>query len=412
MAKSLNKMMLVPAVPDSRMTKIATLDKSMHKVLQNKYSDGEKLQQFRKLMTDYLHYLQAHGTPNPPEVPTPIQISDEEFDTASEPEIRNFIEPAATERQLDNIVSAITHRPEIVRIEPSGELVYHGVAVPNTNIVDLIAGRGEGQHLFDTAVREAMEADQSNELPDPIQLPPQPTRKSTPPGLRQRRLHPYLRNKAVKPAIHTEYQVTKHPAESGVQEVLSNSRNTTVKSIDRSGWPPRNYLDETVEDFQPLRSSTPIPETTWKTLRDKTGQAIETRRIRRRLQNKRNSRVQIGPSRKYARDMDDSAEMAIIDKFLRLQKKRKAKVQIGPSAKYIRDPDDPAERLEALKYKMRLHRRHKKPKEDVKAKLLSQKARTAKTKLIMSKIRQNHQNYISEDDGGIKLHRMIQKARK
>lgn len=409
MAKSLNKMMLVPATPDSRMTKIATLDKSMHKVLQNKNSDGEKLQQFRKLMTDYLHYLQAHGTPNPPDIPKPIQRSDEEFDTASEPEIRNIIEPAATERQLDNIVSAITHRPEIVRIEPSGELVYHGVTVPNTNIVDLIAGRGEGQHLFDTAVREAMEADQSNELPDPIELPHQPTRKSTPPGLRQRRLHPYLRNSAAKPAIHTEYQVIKHPTESGVQ--VSNSRNTTVKSIDRNGWPPRNYLDETVEVFQPLRSSTPIPETTWKTLRDKTGQAIETRRIRRRLQNKRNSRVQIGPSRKYARDIDDSGELATIDKFLRLQKKRKAKVQIGPSAKYSRAPDDPAERLEALKYKMRLQRRHKKPRENIKAKILSQKARAAKTKMIMSKIRQSHQNYIN-DDGGIKLHRMITKARK
>ena len=416
--------MLVPAVPDPLNTKLSTLDKSMHQVLRNNDTNDEKLKKFRKLMLNYLHYLRAESaTPaNPTEIPTTNEDSDTEFNTASDPpEVHNIANSSAAERQINDRVSAITHRPEIVNFNPSGELVYHGVTVPNTNILDLIGGQGEGQDIFDSGVREAAEDQAAKFVTDQASGSRHPS--VIPKLRRQRRLNPYLRQTSQMPSMkrntnESEWKIERvtdnnESKEEKPKEIpqFGDQRNTIVKTIENNDWQPINYLNETVDDFLPPRTSTPIPDhRNWETLKDTTGEALAALRRLRHLQNKRKALRQTGPSRKYARDIDDPAEIAMVDRFMRLQRKRRARTQLGPSRKYMREPHDLAERRDNLKHKMKGKLQQKKIKKIVKL-TESKKARAAKTEEILSKIKRNVRNYISEDDG-LKLGTIIRKARK
>ena len=331
-----SKMMLVPAqgVPDPTSSKISSLDSAMHNAL------------VQKKPTEYLRPQSSAMRQIEEAVETATHSDYNTAHVESQGEIRN-------ETDMNNRITAITHQPQIVNFNPSGELVYHGVTVPNTNILDLIAGQGEGQQVFDRGVQEAMEA---YTAPKTSHSP-----STVPKFRRQQRLNPYSRKAPqTKVVINAQRRLNDSDwqskqirgMEKTQQQLPTDPRNTLVKTVDTNERQSINYLDETVEDFLPPRTSTPRPDhRNWETLKDTTGETLAALRRLRHLQNKRKALRQTGPSRKYARDIDDPAEIAMVDRFMRLQRKRRARTQIGPSRKYMREPHDLAERRDNLKHK-------------------------------------------------------------
>ena len=122
------------------------------------------------MMMDYLHYMQSSRGPTAtsdvrprrPLSPIPFIGPPRYTSTPNASPEHSVYEslPVPSEDQLANAIAAMTRHPEILTHTPNGQLVYHGMTVPGTNIVNLLGGEGEGLEMFGAAVNEANELDQ------------------------------------------------------------------------------------------------------------------------------------------------------------------------------------------------------------------------------------------------------------
>jgi hypothetical protein len=173
-----SKMMLVPndlgrTITDPTVEKVSSVHDKMSSVLDRKISNDLKIKQFRKQLLDYLHYrrqaVNGVGMDQGREAHYGSS-GDDEYRSMSPPSISETPPPhIPTETQVDEMVTAITHRPEIVRFNPQGQLMYHGKTIPDTDILDLLAGAGPARKIFETGVKEAL-TDVSLPYPPPREV--------------------------------------------------------------------------------------------------------------------------------------------------------------------------------------------------------------------------------------------------
>ena len=194
-SKAFSKMKLVPVDPSipPASAKVSDLGQSMVSVLQQRgESNDSKLKRFRELLMDYLHYLSRHGGRRVDGVaPQSSPLNDSgtshgsSHDGASYhsavsiPDIAPDERPIAdiSHQHVDDIITTVTTRPDIINFSPQGELVYHGVTIPNTDFLNLIGGLdGEGREMFDEGVQEILRAPfhHTNDRYSGVPLPPSP----------------------------------------------------------------------------------------------------------------------------------------------------------------------------------------------------------------------------------------------
>jgi hypothetical protein len=220
-----SKMKLVPieqTIGEPITTKVNKIDNEIKHVFGERRSDDEKVKKLRKLLMDFLHYYKSglyqrgrmskadkaqqsslSSTQRPTQPTTraysggsdmrgPSVVSNISEDdipglnnltsissqwpssvgvTASTTPVEtppplNFLPETGREssnEEFANTIAAITHRPDILTYSPvSGQMLYHGNRIANTDIVDLIAGVGEARDIFTTGVNEVL-----NTLPLP-----------------------------------------------------------------------------------------------------------------------------------------------------------------------------------------------------------------------------------------------------
>ena len=133
--------------------KISDLDRQLRVILDDKdLGQREKVRRYRETLDKYLHFLNtAIGRVSfVQENPTP-RVAQE-----NEP-------PQGNSREnLQEIIATMTTTSDILSHSPSGEIIYHGHAIPGTNILDILQQqlypRGQappaGNQLFETAMQE------------------------------------------------------------------------------------------------------------------------------------------------------------------------------------------------------------------------------------------------------------------
>ena len=184
---SFTKMMLVP--DPGAVAKTNVLRNEMTNVFRERDSDDEKVKKLRGLMMDYLHYYNSARSTQSQQMG---QMGNNTMlnNTSVTPHVNNkwwgdsYSVPsrglgtpvgsstpyqvnngAPSEGQIANLITAITKKPEILTYTPKGEMVYHGVTVPDTDIIDLMSGQGgQASEIFNAGVQEVMEP--SATLPD------------------------------------------------------------------------------------------------------------------------------------------------------------------------------------------------------------------------------------------------------
>ena len=150
-SQQFTKMMLVPE--KAKAMKLHNQMKTAVNRPTNVKTDKDMMRNLQQKVIKYLSlFRKLRGTPisqpSRPETQVPRQAT-QHYSTAVE---------APSEQQLNDMVAAITQRPDILDVNMRGELVYRGMDVPGSNILDLIAGGGEDQQLFQVGVREVQEA--------------------------------------------------------------------------------------------------------------------------------------------------------------------------------------------------------------------------------------------------------------
>ena len=159
MANQYQKMMLVPSA-----TKAMNIHQQMKKTVKTQLPDEEKLRQLQQLVMKYLH--QFRSLRGPVRSAEPVARRDQShYVTAADISVGGM-EQGPTEQEVNDMVAAITQRPDIMDVNMRGELVYHGRDIPGSNILDLMAGIGEDQELFSAGMREVQDAEQPSEVPD------------------------------------------------------------------------------------------------------------------------------------------------------------------------------------------------------------------------------------------------------
>ena len=134
------KMMLVPE--KAKALKLHNQIKTAVNRPTNSNTDKDVMRNLQQIVIKYLHlFRKLRGGPiNTPSTQVPRQeTQSQQYSTAVE---------APSEQQLNDMVAAITQRPDILDVNMRGELVYRGMDVPGSNILDLIAGGGADQQLF------------------------------------------------------------------------------------------------------------------------------------------------------------------------------------------------------------------------------------------------------------------------
>ena len=149
--------MLVPEA-----TKAMDVQKQLNKALRKTYaSDGEKVRQIQQLLMKYLyHFKNLRGRAMKLKPSSPQSIYQTAIEETNEPANENQ-QNVPTEQEVNDMVAAITRRPDIMDINMRGELVYRGLDVPGSNILDLMSGVGADQELFEAGMREVQEAERT-----------------------------------------------------------------------------------------------------------------------------------------------------------------------------------------------------------------------------------------------------------
>ena len=181
------KMMLVPVDQANNQPvlpapavhhKVSDLDKRLQDILDEKaVSQHEKVRQFRETLDKYLHYLgAANGTHNVTSAkPEPMSGQLPERHTEHD------------EQNLQDIVSVMAARPDILSYSPNGEVLYHGHPIPGTNILDIIQQQlypqgpdpPPGNELFTSALDEIREMDQEHSVQGEWEYPNEPLIRET-----------------------------------------------------------------------------------------------------------------------------------------------------------------------------------------------------------------------------------------
>ena len=324
MAQMFEKMMLVPEA-----TKVMDVQKQLNKALRKtNTSDGDKVRKIQQLLMKYLHHFKnLRGRSLKPKYTSPQSIyqtdNDETNDPNNEPQ-----QSGPTEQEVNNMVAAITRRPDIMDINMRGELVYRGLNIPGSNILDLMSGVGSDQELFEAGMREVQEAEQTpgsvadfdgfsfyNEW--------NPQYASTP-----RSSSPIAQQRPVT-------AVTEHETSRGSLSNKPRHKMSSVRLLPR----PENYQDqnETISEDElpdpiPLRQSNPPMHAT-----DPRNSAVKTKPkiLKRRRQS------QAGKQQKMKRDKFFASNRRINSavKTTLLGKRHKTQPLPGPPKYRHLDPD-------------------------------------------------------------------------
>ena len=136
-----SKMKLVPLrAPqppvDPLVSKISAVEDEMRMKINERSPEDERVKAMRKLVNDYIFYHRAWTSPAFEQWEAPVPVSE------------------AT--NMDQRITAVVERPDLINFDEQGQLIHHGLSVPGTNILDLMAGvGGPSQEIFDQAVAEA-----------------------------------------------------------------------------------------------------------------------------------------------------------------------------------------------------------------------------------------------------------------
>ena len=107
--------------------------------------------------------LPTHGLGTPLYASTPYARSEVGSVTGGRVQSSNSRPP--TEQELGDLITALTQRPDILGYNSDGEMVYHGVPVPDTDILDLMSGADTsalGRDIFNAGVHEVLEGADSD----------------------------------------------------------------------------------------------------------------------------------------------------------------------------------------------------------------------------------------------------------
>ena len=409
---------------DPVIAKIDVLNKKMQKALAGGHYNDEKVKKYRKLLSEYLHYYDVYKTPK-------TQINDVVEESSTDDEIEpnensnRYHTPVArmesytaqpstsrqipiisshqnvslenrfpTEEEVNQRISLMVKHPDIVDFNSKGQLIYKNLAVPDTNVLDLLAGEGKSQNLFDAAVNEALQREQTKKSTTPIHTHKQPKQLAIPntlppqtntstyyyqppqPSTSSKYVNPMTLLKdsgytgqinnsahdeivAPTPPPTTQPKMNRkrniHEAEIGISKSKAKIQNQS--QLETHGVSEDNY-----NQFQPPRTSTPLPEPQMQydykylarnkkaaTVRNPLTIANDSRslprsqRIVRKRQEKRKrssesseeSNANQAKLRKH--DSSNTLDMDILRRLRLLTRKRKADRQIGPAKKFAKD---------------------------------------------------------------------------
>ena len=188
----------------------------MSKLLHTKEGDDtEKVKRLRQLLLNFLHYIRrpqgytkVHHDSTPParDVLEEMSTFEDNYDSLPSlprswgpPIARSTPIPSLDGVEMEEAIEAMTRRPEILTYSDQGQMIYRGVAIPDTDILDLLSGnRANGREIFNAGI---------NEIRTPPPPPPPPQVVNTP--VKSRIPPPPVVNTPVKSRIPPPPQVVR-----------------------------------------------------------------------------------------------------------------------------------------------------------------------------------------------------------
>jgi hypothetical protein len=126
------------AITNPVVSKITNVHEKMGSILQQK-GGHETVIRYRQALLDYLHYMSQLRGPRVHSVASSRNSQGNMWEGGSIYDTADATQPRVpTEAQVNDIVTAITQRPDIVSFTPQGQLQYRGRTIPDTDIVDLM----------------------------------------------------------------------------------------------------------------------------------------------------------------------------------------------------------------------------------------------------------------------------------
>ena len=389
------KMMLVPEVP-----KALSLKKQMNTVvnLKNK-SDDEKVREIRQLLMTYLnHFKSLRGQPSLGGEPSsagqrqqqtmhtrdasyledePLAYGDFLPGRASTPiqeeEMRHPEANRLTAINVDNMVTALTERPDVMRFNDNGELVYHGITLPNSNVVDLMAGVGADRDIFNAGINEVLQSttthgrSQVRNMSESSEDWPQP--------LTAIRRGPPVFDRNNDTVSDTANEVTTREPTAGIDKYknllprrlrgiegrkkAAKARAMAMRSADRANMrrtiQHQPYENASVIDVEAENHITAEPQVSRDVQDDMKENRLQTiidRMKTRREMGKRNLRMRTAQTRKM-KARSNRAKQVIVDMKRKLRK-RQFGIDIARTGPKVKIPKIDQEQLEAIERKDRL----------------------------------------------------------